>query len=412
MKIRNGATGFWVGMALFAASAAYAGQDVGNGGDLIMCTRSTNNPFEGTLALDYVLTYQRTPLAQVRSLEESLARIEKRLEEKVPGLLESFRKFRASLWNETDPTQNFMWTPVVSGLVNVRDEDIPSAERVPENCRRGLEIPLMQAVIRQDPVVSGSHTLVNHKYMKEKVLEVAAANPIQISFLLVHEWLWNLSDNVNRNRMVDRFLHSTEIDRMSQAEAERYLTSLGLKLPPYVPYLFGDPVCGESLEPGRSNYVEDKARRYAAVHGIPPGERIPLGTFHVRTVRRNCVNGVCDDWRESDYLASRLQVGRREQVAYLTVTDRGKLTLAGKAPSGEFVHAEANMDFYARFDFAYLLDPFDGKPIKIEDNPNQDVRMPGMTDGKCVHLIYRGRGADTGTKWVEWRYALFLWLPF
>jgi hypothetical protein len=412
MKIRNGAMGFWAGMALFAASAAYAGQDVGNGGDLIMCTRSTNNPFEGTLALDYVLTYQRTPLAQVRSLQESLNRIEKRLEEKVPGLLESFRKFKTSLWNETDPTREFMWTPVVSGLVNVRDEDIPSAERVPENCRRGLEIPLMQAVIRQDPVVSGSHTLVNHKYMKDKVLEVAATNPIQISFLLVHEWLWNLSDNVNRNRMVDRFLHSTEIDRMSQAEAEQYLTSLGLKLPPYVPYLFGDPVCGDSSVPGMGDLVEDKARRYADQHGIPAGERIPLGNFYVRTMRRNCVNGVCDEWRESDYLASRLQAKQRELLAYLTVTDRGTLGLYGKASSGEFTYTKGNIDYWARFDIAQLLDPFDNKPIKIEDNPRQGIRMIGMTDGKCIHLVYSGRGADTGTRWVEWRFATFIWLPF
>src|SRR3954468_24853029 len=91
-----------LGFAFLMTAQAWAGQEVGNGGDLLVCQASPGNPFYGILSLDYVLTYRGDALSQPRTLTDSLDRIEAALLAKVPGLVESFQKFRRSLFNEVD----------------------------------------------------------------------------------------------------------------------------------------------------------------------------------------------------------------------------------------------------------------------------------------------------------------------
>jgi hypothetical protein len=302
-----------------------------------------------------------------------------------------------------------MWTPVNGGLVTVHDQDIQSAERVPDNCRNGLDIPLLQAVIRQDPVIIGSQTVVVHKYVKDKILEVAKANPIQISFLLVHEWLWNLSDNVHRNRMIDHFFHSMDFETMSPDDVERYLVSLGLKIPPYVPDLFGDNLC-KSETSATSDAVVRKAQRYNAQHGQPANAEVPLGTFYVRTIKRNCTTSGCTAWVDSKYLDVQMQLDQMQPVAFFTPnTSNTYFRIAGTSKRGNFNYTTCVMDYLARINCLELLDPFDGKPIPIEDNDRWAIRFMGNTNGNCSHLVYTGRGNDQGTKWVEWKYGMYFW---
>jgi hypothetical protein len=47
----------------------------------------------------------------------------------------------------------------------------------------------------------------------------------------VHEWLWDLSPNVDRNRRINHFLHSKKIEQLSPNEVQEYLKGMGLYIP-------------------------------------------------------------------------------------------------------------------------------------------------------------------------------------
>lgn len=211
----------------------WAGQEVGSGGDAVSCTASRDNTFVGTYSLDYLLTYTESnnnqDVVEVPSVEQSLQRIRARLAEKLPEFLESFNEFTQLIRN-TDVLQPRFWEEAPFGLVDIKDENL--LHLVPMNCRNGEKVQIVQAIIRQNFLnagVAGDKTI--YRFVPRVFNDLQLNAPVQLSFLLVHEWLWDISHNVDRNRRINRFLHSVEFDRLSAAQVRAKLTALGLEFP-------------------------------------------------------------------------------------------------------------------------------------------------------------------------------------
>ncbi len=223
----------WAVLFFFLPAFGFAGGAVGNGGDSVECTYSAANDFNGTYALDYLLTYkesnQNSDIVKVTSLDESIQRIKKLLQEKVPELSDSFDEFMKLVRNEDISLPRF-WEEAPFGLVDIKDENIINF--VPMNCRQNGDVKIVQTIIRLNPMNTGleKYKLV-YKYVPSIFQRLYTQAPLQLSFLLVHEWLWDLSHHVEKNRRLNRFIHSKEFESLSREQLRARLTTLGLEIP-------------------------------------------------------------------------------------------------------------------------------------------------------------------------------------
>jgi hypothetical protein len=208
---------------VFSASLAHAvsGNGVNNGGDAIQCRAGTANRLAGTYSLDYLLTLPSfsspdRELAAVSSWGQSAERIYRLLLEKVPPAARGFDEFRQTAFNTDDYTKHRLWEPSDFGLVVLKDEKIGRA--IPYNCKSGGKTMIVQAVLRLGKEFSGTDTII-YKYVPEVVERLEHDDPLQLSFLMVHEWLWDLNDDVEENRAANRLLHSRRFEMLSPDEA-------------------------------------------------------------------------------------------------------------------------------------------------------------------------------------------------
>lgn len=250
---------FFIKMSLFtalffAAQAKAGGVKVGNSGFTVMCSYSPNNAYSGYYSLDYLLTEPSPHLLQteksltlktVHNLEQSLERIQKILKRSTPSLIESFDEFKNSIFNSTNMDKLHIWEATPFNLINLDDQNFTVI--LPENCRaNGFKgIP---TIIKQDQKYSGTTNHIIYKYIPELIENLNQNNPIQLSFLLIHEWLWEISTNVERNRRINRFLHLERIETMSSDDIIKELISYGLDLPSLPNPIFDQQQCsGEPL---------------------------------------------------------------------------------------------------------------------------------------------------------------------
>lgn len=224
---------------------AHAGFVVGNGGDAIVCKKAPDNSLNGTYALDYVITLTdklgTEGLSPVSSWKDSSERLLRVLTEKVPTLVPYFKEFTETVFNR-DYSKTKVWEPSPFGLRDLDDESITSL--IPQNCKTESKTQLIQAVIREFQNYSGTQRgHIVYKYDPEVVQSLDQKSPLQLSFLMVHEWLWDLSQNVNRNRRINRFLHSQEIETMSSEDVIKSLQGMGLAIPGVQSDLFAEDSC-------------------------------------------------------------------------------------------------------------------------------------------------------------------------
>lgn len=218
---------------LMSFHSAHAGQDAGSGGDTVECVRSAENSFSGTYALDYLLTYKESnknaDIVSVKTLDESISRLRQNLVEKLPELVESFDEFMKLVRNEDVALPRF-WEEAPFGLVDIKDEEIINL--VPMNCRQNGQVKIVQTIIRLNPAKVGTEKYkLIYKYVPHLFQSLYTDNPLQLSFLLVHEWLWDLSHNVEKNRRLNRVFHSKELETLNREQLRIKLTTLGLEIP-------------------------------------------------------------------------------------------------------------------------------------------------------------------------------------
>lgn len=209
---------------------AFAGvANVGNGGDVIYCP---GNLSEVYYSLDFVLARAQlensTKIIQVDSLNQSTERISRLLESKVPSLKNSFDHFVSEFRNQ-DSSRTYLWKPSRLELPDIQDENF---KRFPRGvCAQIQAQPWgaeqFQAVIRTKTIENGV-TKTNFEYDRFILAEVERTNPTQLSFVLVHEWLWNYNSNVRSNRIINYLLHSEQFEKQTSAQVTQELTNLGL----------------------------------------------------------------------------------------------------------------------------------------------------------------------------------------
>jgi len=206
---------------------AQAGTEA-HGGDVVRCSSSAENGLNGIFALDYVagldLRQQPTHPAPVNSWTESKQRLMDVLKWKAPALLSSFQEFASSV--ETNGLLGKrIWRGGFGELVQLADEEL--VRHVPANCRTFTDQgrpQAIQAVIRQQLA-----SKLVYEY-DESILRELDSRPLQYSFLMVHEWLWDHFKSAAVIRQVNHFLHSTEIEQLTAIQVQAILKEFGLNL--------------------------------------------------------------------------------------------------------------------------------------------------------------------------------------
>jgi len=240
---------FFIFSALvFTQKIQAGGSTVGNGGDLVECQNPVSQVKEYK-SLDYLLTLRSpadTDQLTVHTLVESLSLIQNLLNKKIPELAPSFQNFVKFLWNES-LSNPIVWEQTAFGIIPISDEEIGSAHRVPDYCRndnkKEKSISLIQAVIRLKERFSKTDAKRFYAYNPGLIRFVEKSDPLQISFLLVHEWLWDFSTNVERNRRINRLFHSPSFHSLSSENIKSQFQSLGFVLPDKTEALFESQFC-------------------------------------------------------------------------------------------------------------------------------------------------------------------------
>jgi hypothetical protein len=212
----------------FLFSKAHASStSVGNGGDSVKCAPIANNSFRGLYSLDYLLTYsestKNSDIVQIYDWESSYQRISQILK-KFPDLDYSFQEFVQDIGNQSDPTRPKIWHESAFGLVDIKDERI--IRKVPSNCYKQKDdqaIDVMQTVIRTE---RADATI--YEFDPQILGEFQEFAPLQYSFLLIHEWLWDLTQDVQVIRDINRFLHSEAAQKMNADQFRLAILRLGL----------------------------------------------------------------------------------------------------------------------------------------------------------------------------------------
>jgi len=211
-------------MSLFLISTSLAyggGVRVGNGGNIVRCQGETS--FK---SLEYVLTkdlYGRNVKpVKVASLNESLDRILKLISTKLPQYKKSFQNYLTYFMNSQDD-QPYVWH---AGIIQTLDGDTVV---LPYSCQNSLgTVDIVQAVVRTVEKKSNAEISIHFFYDGDQLFQLSHEAPLQMSFLVVHEWIWDLTSDPQKNRRFDYLLHSTYADQLTTQQLQNELHNIGI----------------------------------------------------------------------------------------------------------------------------------------------------------------------------------------
>lgn len=378
---------------------AFGPEDHGVGGGVVVCKPSSLNAFNGRYSLDYLLTYQETStdLVEVTNFENSFDRLERLFAEKLPELSETFIDFRRTLKN-TDSSKKRVWIEAPFGVHPVSTSTFTNA--LPQNCREGNTLNLIQVVVREFPEFSGAPARnIVYKYVPAVYEELKVEKPLHLSFLLLHEWLWDHSLNVERNMKVNRFFHSHALERLSREELIAQLQGMGFLLPSAPLDGFDPNFCPQ--ESGAGTWWRERLSHLGVT-----------GRFTWAARDKQCLHShelkegsECTLWRNKSSKWNSL-IGPRRGI---TIERNGRIELFSNA-AGYTVHARCNFTAEGRVNCTPFLDPEqkpylfgryilpDGVP-GISSNPNsRELELIGHLGKDCLNLKGQGwiSGEQTG----------------
>ena len=203
---------------LLSSIAWGIGGIVGNGGDAIFCQASTENALSGYYSLDFVINGSWNSMDE--SYESKHADLIRLLNKTYPVLGKSLDDFFAHLLKQ-DLDQPRTWKPFQTGLIQLNDQNLISL--VPENCRsKDNATNIYQAIVREQ---RPNQTVYNYDV---ELLNELKKQPLQLSYLLLHEWLWDFTDNVSIIRDANEILHTRLWNADTVDENVRSLNAIGL----------------------------------------------------------------------------------------------------------------------------------------------------------------------------------------
>lgn len=273
------------------STVAFAGGfSVGNGGDAVRCVETHENNYNGIYSLDYLMTLNGAGYDTahvIKSWEDSQARIKKLLSDKYPELLPSFENFLKDLGNNNDWTKKRIWLAAGHGLIDVKDEQI--IRTLPENCIKADfdsekgNVILIQAVVRNK-----QSEIIRYEF-DAKVLMELKKDPIQYSYLMVHEWLWDHIADPQVIRWANQFIHSVQADNLSPEIFKKSLNNIGL----FSGYNGFWSVCDRSLTVRRM--IEDTVKKncsHIEVEDLQKVEMLDLRAIATEDLDVNDLNGL------------------------------------------------------------------------------------------------------------------------
>jgi hypothetical protein len=190
---------------------------------------------QGVYALDFVLTTfteaAKQELVTPTDWESSKLRIHRILASNLPGLVSSFDEFAEALPDfengseQRSRTRRFWKNDTSLHLKMPLEADLYPL--LPKNCTSPAYPPghnvlffpqILQTVVRQETseaIMYYFHPLLLKMYAKQM--------PLQLSFLLIHEWLWDLTSDGEVNRRLDYFIHSRQFEAVDEDQFESLL---------------------------------------------------------------------------------------------------------------------------------------------------------------------------------------------
>jgi len=192
-------------LSLLIGGSLSADQEVGNGGDAVKCDW-TEDSEEGYYFLDYIIARERQDavggLKKFSKPQFALDDIKKKLENSVPTLGKSLEQFmkvqnQAMGGKRQSRTARIVWMKERRGLISIKNKRLIA--KLPSNCRE------IYQVIRRSPRVNQTYF-----YYDPWLLKKIKGNSDQFSWLMVHEWLWSHTQNIQLVREVNEYVHSAD----------------------------------------------------------------------------------------------------------------------------------------------------------------------------------------------------------
>jgi hypothetical protein len=312
-------------LSTLSTAKAAGGLDAG-GGYAIRCDDGklyswdyVNAPFGGSRI--------RESYKKAKSTKAILEQIAARLGNFNVEMADSFRDYLKFNDDPTKPSENRIWERSSNPLLPLEDAD---RMRLPKSCvaqvKKGFR--LEQAVIRLDrdgKIVYAADS---------RVLKALEKNhPLQLSFLYVHEWLRDFTDDAHTLTMVNQLLHAEKWPESEQAFV-KVMQQLGI-----------DGVISDGFYPGRYHLVSDPAHLMVNEYDIARATALPE-SFEVNVVDGNQLHlevalkafdlPIGFVWYNSLYGERRENHGT-QRVAGKVISLKVKATdLSGEGPYGTF----------------------------------------------------------------------------
>lgn len=217
-----------MGLAL-SALGEDGGTPILGAGDAVKCTAKDSGPL---YSLDFLMTSSGDDrdVTPVTSWEQSRDRILAELE-KFQDLKRSFAEFLRYVDNRT-PEVDFrlerIWEGSPTPLVHVSDEKVTRVlSRWCVKPESNGTVPLLQVVVREPR--AGQRTIY-YEYDTDAYERLRKEAPLQFSFVMVHAWLRDLTDDVSVIRRTNRFLHSRALEKYAASDLRVALRHIGLSL--------------------------------------------------------------------------------------------------------------------------------------------------------------------------------------
>jgi hypothetical protein len=168
------------------------------------------------VALDNAMTldFPRAPSVSVESIAENLARLDPALESSLREFLEAMRR--------KDAFAERAWVPATGGLPSIHDEILVAS--LPSHCRSEKHGTFLRQVVVRET----TETRIVYHFDVDLLKEIEAS-PLDFSYLVVHEWLWDHASDAGTIRTLNAYLHSPQILAATPEDFRQTLFRLGFR---------------------------------------------------------------------------------------------------------------------------------------------------------------------------------------
>jgi hypothetical protein len=178
----------------------------GGGGDAILCNDGKYYSYDYIITLGSAETLNPEYI-NATSAKQIVLDIAKNLKTKVMYMGPNLEAFVARIGASAYDTNNYsqrVWLTGINPLFDVSDE---SRLRIPKDCLNEVGEPkIFQAVIR----TKSKHGIIQYNYDQNITHALNSNSPMQLSFLYVHEWLRDYTDDPATLVNMTRMLHSKD----------------------------------------------------------------------------------------------------------------------------------------------------------------------------------------------------------